>query len=243
MTVRDEQSGEVLFSGFSEKGSLHILNKLPNQDAIDFLKINDCFFMAVSDGLGSCKNSQTGAQAAMLVCRRILLLLANGELDFNAEAIIDKIRFLWKSYIDDKELKDYSCTLKTLFFKSDRAIVISVGDGMGLISVDGRLIKINSRQFDFVNETVCIGGERIEAVCESFEVINECFVVFSTDGVSGGLYEGGEENFINELMASASAGNLSKDVIELFSELNKYNSDDKTMGILSYAKRDKKLNG
>ena len=133
--------------------------------------------------------------------------------------------------------------MKAVFFKSDRAIVISVGDGMGLISVDGKLIKINSRQFDFINETDCIDGERIEAVYQSFEIVNECFVVFSTDGVSGGLSDGKDEDFINELIASASFGKLSKDVSELFTELNKYNSDDKTMGILNYAKRDKKLNG
>jgi serine/threonine protein phosphatase PrpC len=92
MTVKQEQTGRFSFLGISQIGESHVKNGIQNQDAIAYNALDSSFFIAVSDGLGSCKRSQIGSQIAVSLCNDIFLKIMDARLDFLPDLIVNELR-------------------------------------------------------------------------------------------------------------------------------------------------------
>ncbi|MDR0453604.1 MAG: protein phosphatase 2C domain-containing protein [Deferribacteraceae bacterium] len=234
MIVKQEQTGKLSFLGVSEIGEFHVKNGKPNQDAIDFFAFGNVFCVAVSDGLGSCERSQIGSQMATLICKLILLEIADARLCFECNNIVMRFAELWTEFFDTSVAKNYSATLKAVFGKDNWLIAISVGDGLlSIFSYEETLTAPNAAN-DFINETICLSHGMNPAAYWTKKITkrDDGIIFISTDGVSNGILEKHESEFVREIAKIKEFSELRQSIESILTEMSKYNSDDKTLGIV-----------
>lgn len=73
MTSYKVQHGDCTFVAVSDTGIHHQVNHIPNQDAVDYVVLEDDFVLAVSDGVGSCKKADVGSKAAVSAAKTVFL--------------------------------------------------------------------------------------------------------------------------------------------------------------------------
>ncbi|MFP3041063.1 protein phosphatase 2C domain-containing protein [Treponema primitia] len=237
MTVKQEQADRLSFLGISHIGESHIKKGSQNQDAIAFNLFGDSFFIAVSDGLGSCKRSHIGAQTAVSLCNEIFLKVMDNHLDFLPNVIVDEILALWLKSFSEAELKEYSATLKAVFLKDGTIIAVSIGDGFLFIQTNGKIHTLEGKGGDFVNETECLSYALKESDVKTLKLSkgNELSILLCTDGISSSITDGMEQAFFEEISAIDDIKDLQDQLIAMLSEISKVNTDDKTIGIVKNA--------
>jgi len=236
MIARQEISEKFSFLGISKKGEAHLKTGKPNQDAILFNALDDSFVVAVSDGLGSCKRSQIGAQKAVSLCNEVFLELIDERLIFNAEIIVKRLSDLWNESFPQAAAKEYSATIKAVFLKNNELIAISVGDGLLFIRTDEGVFTLNNKDTDFINETSCLShGMQLNIFStKAAENITKAFVFICTDGVSVTISEGREREMFEEIAGVENVQKLQAEIENMLVEMSEYNSDDKTIGLVKY---------
>ena len=69
MIINESMSGKVHAVAITDVGARHTAMGLPNQDCSAFYFQDNQFFMAVSDGVGSCKHADAGSKLACQISR------------------------------------------------------------------------------------------------------------------------------------------------------------------------------
>jgi hypothetical protein len=117
--------------GASARGASHLRSGHPCQDAFRALERDDCFAIAVADGLGSAARSDLGSQVAVLAASSRAVLFAD---DDPAEAALDGIaaaRTALEALArgDAMRLPDLACTLIVAAGNADGIGIAHIGDG------------------------------------------------------------------------------------------------------------------
>jgi hypothetical protein len=232
--IKQKQDQGSYFIGISEIGESHKRNGKPNQDSIEFDVIGKTIFLAVSDGLGSCELSHIGSKQAISFCRDIVIKIENNEIEFSTKEISRYFAKLWNARFSKTESKKYCATLKAIFVRNDTAITLSIGDGV-LMLISGETLYLSDETIsDFVNETKCLnyGIKDIDLNAFSHEIFDKLFVFACTDGVSTSIEEKKRNAFLKAASEIEDNNELQKVLVELTEEISKYNSDDKTIGVI-----------
>lgn len=186
-------------NGFSHKGCYHP----ENQDA--FLCVQSesgRFAMAVSDGLGSKKQSVLGAAA---FCRSVERLFRVGDA-LRAEQIPVVLYRMWLEELGDAAPDECNATGLFALWQGGVFTLGALGDGIAAAQMtDGQTIVLfDAKEEYFLNETDCLGSEccaekwRVRQVTQSPETVLLC-----TDGIE--ICPGTEETigrFIREMEQS-----------------------------------------
>ena len=234
MIYKQAQSNRFTFLGVSKTGDAHINSGRQNQDAIEFFALEDSFVVAVSDGLGSCERSQIGSRTAVLICSQILLEIEDERLEFECESVVQRFTELWTAAFSQSISKKYSATIKAVFAKGNKLIAISIGDGLLCILSGEETIFAPITEGDFINETVCLSHRMKPDVLWTGSITREngTVIFLSTDGVASGISEGRELELVLEIGATKDISELKHGIENMLTEMEKYNSDDKTVGVV-----------
>lgn len=208
---------------------------IPNQDYIKFFEDDNLLVVAISDGLGSSKNSLEGAQeACKIVISEIKKIEEIEEINFLSETILYK----WEKSIESKlgNAKDYRTTNSfiAVMKNSNKIIIGQLGDVFVSIRIDGLFRYLGSNEKDFINETSCLGSGRYENYKMAiFDFSHSFDFLIASDGIGDELLEDKNEMlhnyFINKyqnIPAPKRNKVLKKEIAEF---LNEKNNDDKSL--------------
>mgnify|MGYP000970312122 CR=1 FL=1 len=236
MMTRQEQTNGLSFLGLSQEGESHRKSGKPNQDAVEFFTLEGAFLVAVSDGLGSCALSHIGSQSAMIICKQVLLEILDERLPFAPESISRRLAELWTDQFSKVVSKEYSTTLKAVFGYRNELVTISIGDGLLVVLSGDEVLTALDIGNGFVNETVCLSHGMKPKTFWSGKIAkrNGLLVFLSTDGISSGITEGREVEFVKQIAGMKRVGKLKNSLERMLTEISKYNADDKTVGIVRF---------
>ncbi len=164
-------------------------SSLPNQDYILIAENNNYLLAAVSDGLGSSKNSLIGAE---VVCRIIHELIKITNSNIQSTDLSSTIIKQWKDIINNKPgvVEDYKTTNSFVaILKSERKIVVGrLGDVMVVMRIDGVYVPIINFNKEFLNETECLGsGSTQDYKIDCYDFRNSFEFLVVTDGIGDDL--------------------------------------------------------
>jgi serine/threonine protein phosphatase PrpC len=234
MIIKQEWVSDISFLGMSDIGESHVKNGKPNQDAVGFLAFNDSFVVAVSDGVGSCENSHIGSQTAILACKYVLTEISDKKLPFNGENIAKRLAELWTQLFPETVSRSYSATLKAVFGNGKDIIAVSIGDGLLFILSGNETLHAPNTEGDFVNETHCLshGMKAAEFWTGQIAKLDDTVIFLSTDGVSNGIKQGCELEFINQIAKINDIAELEQGFKDFMHKIAECSSDDKTIGFV-----------
>lgn len=234
MIVKQEQAKGLSFLGLSQQGESHKKSGKPNQDAVEFFALDDFFMLAVSDGLGSCAQSHIGAHTATTICKQVILEILDERLPFASQSITRRLTELWNQQFPPIISRDYSSTLKAVLGNQSEIFAVSIGDGILIVLSGDEVICSASSESGFANETSCLSNDMKQTVFWTGRIArrDSCTIFLSTDGVSSGITEGREIEFVREVAAIRKNEKLKNSLQKMLFEISKYNADDKTLGIV-----------
>lgn len=232
-----EKEGKLTYVSLTDIGVNHKKLGIPNQDAVEIEIVGDDFMVAVSDGVGSCKKAEIGAQTAVSICKRLFKDILSGKVTFDGNVIVRELVERWKQSLDGK-LSDYCATIKTVLKIGKKAALISLGDGFVAITSEGMKMISPNEENAFNNETKCLG----EKVCagdfwtRNFDIdINTSYTVMAcTDGVANAIHQGDELAFVEEIERNIGSDNLETELKDFLCDISQYSYDDKTLGVVKY---------
>lgn len=238
MISKEQKEGRCTFVTITDTGVNHRIDDIPNQDSVGFKINSDSFVMAVSDGVGTCKKSEIGSKNAVTAVISIFDEIISGVLSINNYDVAERIIYEWMKLIDDESIDDYCATLKVVMKLNDKLLLMSIGDGLLIVSSDGMYITAPDNTYLFANQTDCLNS-KVKAsdfwIDEFLLDTNVPYIVFiCTDGVSNGIQENQELEFVNELEKNTKSS-LLKDELEGFViNISEYSRDDRTLGVIKY---------
>lgn len=240
MISKEEICDNLICVTVSDAGAHHRILCVPNQDAAFFDVKDEDFVIAVSDGVGSCKEAGRGSKYAVDACRLVFENIKACKLPFDNSEILKTIISEWKSQIGTENTDDFCATLKAIFKIGRVMKLVSLGDGIVAATSNGISIMAPFVETAFTNETKCLCSHTFPGdfwVNDFVVDIYEPFVAFCcTDGAANGFVAGKELNLINELEKSTSKDTLKRELEDLIKEIGKYIFDDKTIGVVKYEK-------
>lgn len=238
MISKKEKHADCTFVVVSDIGVSHRINGVPNQDAADYVSINEDFALVVSDGVGSCKKAEIGSAAAVEAVKRVFLSLQGKLLPSVLTEITSRIIDEWKFLLAEANPDDCCATLKAAMKLGDKLLLISVGDGLLAVSSSGITCCVPTDNTLFTNQTQCLNSSIKEADfwTSVFKLdIYIPYVVFAcSDGVSNGIQEGREMDLIKEIEIQITASELQCELEALLVDISEYSSDDRTVGVVKY---------
>lgn len=242
MTVQSELNGDNWYLTLTEAGVTHQKNDTPNQDAVDFVHIGDNYALVVADGVGSCICADIGAQAAV---RAVLTVFSQCiqkkttpiPLTDVVESIVNEWRMQITDYIEDQCCTTLKCAMKL----EQMLYLFSIGDGFIAFSSTSNEVISPNGQFGFTNETMCMSSRTRPSDFWVYSVElkdDDRYSLFAcTDGIANGICEGDELNLVSEINVEIPSNQLCEQLKRLFHEIAKVSFDDKTLGVIKYAKR------
>ena len=244
MISKKENHGECTFVVVSDIGVSHRINGVPNQDAADYVSINEDFALAVSDGVGSCKKAELGSAAAVEAVKRVFLSQQGKSLPSALTEITGQIIDEWKLLLADTNPDDCCATLKAAMKFGDKLLLLSVGDGLLAVSSSGMKCCAPTDNTLFTNQTRCLDSsiKKDDFWTAVFKLdIYVPYVVFAcSDGVSNGIQEGREMDLIKEIETQITASELQSELETLLVDISDYSSDDRTVGVVKYERTNAK---
>ena len=119
MISRVEQYGDCTFAAVSDTGINHRINNIMNQDAVDYIVINDNFALAVSDGVGSCKRAEVGSHAAVSAVKAVFNSILDNSLSDDPAEIADAVIAEWHVQLGEDDPADCcgGCLIHLVFQK------------------------------------------------------------------------------------------------------------------------------
>jgi len=238
MIIKEERADNVLYLIMSDIGSSHRAMFLPNQDAADFVRTGDDFVIAMSDGVGSCKNAGEGAKLAVSSAIVAFGLVGNGMLAFDCPALIGKVLETWRSSLNGSSQDDSCATLKAVYKIGHTIKMISLGDGLLIVSSDGFNIIAPVEDYAFSNETKCLCSRVMAEDFWTAEFHVDMFKPFTvflcTDGVSNTIQAGKELEMITEIEKGINVRNLKEELTDFMKDISNYSFDDITLGVVKH---------
>lgn len=226
--------------GASVLGPGHVRMSLPNQDSFLLAAHTWGDVAVVSDGVGSCANSECGSDAAcQAVVRSTEAWLKTTD---DVEKLLSGIQADWMARIQPLDPKECSATCLFAICPADRQTMILGMLGDGLIAVlknDGSYAEMYEEKDDcFSNQTNALTeGTTVEQWRTAlFDQEECCAVLLCTDGVADDLLPSGRESFVRHIYSNG-RGNDRRTVSDALREMLENwpvpkHSDDKTLVFL-----------
>lgn len=175
----------MLLDGVSIRGSYHEVN----QDSYGFHLLDKGFIVALSDGLGSKKQSQFGSHALCESAIEIAEDMKDKLIDISPDEFVEKVHEKWKEKLSRYDLTECYATMLIFIIYAGRAFAIRLGDGFIGLWADGQVKVLFDRKEDhFANETDCLTENLLSDKLEIYELdVSElCGGVLCSDGVGIG---------------------------------------------------------
>ena len=175
-------------------GVLHQQNQLPNQDYADYVIVDETTLIgAVSDGSGSAKYSEEGAQVAV---KTSIDYLKNNATDLTSEEEINTqlIQLVTEVRADlekkaqelDCRFEDLACTLMVFTATPQRLAAMQIGDGFMVIRPQDNDFELlfTPDKGEYANETYFITAQNAEQNVR-MKILEEevSFICVATDGL------------------------------------------------------------
>lgn len=198
----------MLLDGVSIRGNYHEVN----QDSYDFHLLDKGFIVALSDGLGSKKQSQFGSHALCESAIEIAEEMKDRLIGISPDHFVEKVHEQWKKKLSQYDLSECYATMLIFMIYAGRAFAVRLGDGFIGIWADGQVKVLFDRKDDcFVNETDCLTENLLSDKLEIYELdISELHGgVLCSDGVGIGS------------MSEKELTGFTKEFIEGYCDMNK----------------------
>ena len=222
-------------------GINHRLKGLPNQDSVLFHYSGENFMLAVSDGVGSCAQAALGSKYAVEAVKSVFLELISGTLCAEPHMIAERVIQIWCLLIGSENPDDYCATLKAGIKINRSLLMISIGDGMLAMTSAGIAILSPSDAALFANQTKCLNGQVTASdfwVKDYMLDFNVQYAVFAcTDGVANNIQEGREIDLVRDIETHDNPQDLKSELEMLVVDISEYSSDDRTIGVVRYERK------
>lgn len=241
MISRQEQHGSYTSVIITDTGISHRIRHIPNQDAVTFVAFEDDYVLAVSDGVGSCAKAEVGSNAAILAAQTVFTEVRQSAIETNKDFITNSIILEWKHHLHGNDPDDCCATLQLAMKIADKVLLLSIGDGLLVVTSQGDVCRAPAGDQLFINETGClcknITADDIWYTEYPLEG-HRAYVVFAcSDGVSNGLMEDRETDMVRAIESDTTQEEMRRELEDLIVEISKYSSDDRTLGVVKYEQR------
>lgn len=241
MISRKEQHGDCTFVIVSDTGFNHRITNISNQDAVDFIVIDDDFALAVSDGVGSCVKAELGSKTAVSAFKNVFAAIKERGSLLDLSAITNQIIQEWNKLLAGERPDDCCTTLKAAMKLGNKLLLFSIGDGLLAVTSGGVRNCSPIKNDLFTNLTMCLSATVRAADFWTSEFNLDTYVpyvVFAcSDGVANGIQEGREIDLVSEIETGTSAAELQNELETLLVDLSEYSSDDRTVGVVKYERK------
>ncbi len=220
----------MLLDGVSIQGSYH----KENQDSFRFAMLDHGFVVALSDGLGSRKDSKAGSES---VCASIVEIAEElggrlAEIDPKEYACLVHAR--WLDKLSGRDIAQCYATMLFFVLYEGRAFAARLGDGFIGFWLDGSLdVLFDAKEDRFANETDCLTEELAVETISVFErdVMEVYGGVMCSDGIEFAEMSRDELIRFTKAFIEGYCGMRRKDVTDHISDWlrNWPGSDDKTL--------------
>lgn len=239
MILKEEQRGDLYVAIVTDTGVSHRLSNKPNQDDVLYSFLEEDFVLAVSDGVGSCPKAEIGSKAAVATASRVFETVRSNACDL--ADIPGELIAEWKQLLSDEFLDDCCATLKIAMKLSNQLILISIGDGMLVMTSNGFKVEAPSDEMLFANQTKCLSSfvkpEDIW-IKEIHLDLHVPYVVFMcTDGIANGLKDGSEYELVREIEGNTPSEKLKEELEQLVIDISDFSFDDRTLGVAKYERK------
>lgn len=243
MIAKEEQRGDMHAVIVTDTGVSHRLSNKPNQDAVLYSFLEDDFVLAVSDGVGSCPKAEIGSKAAVAAASKVFEAIRSNVC--NLEDIPVNLILEWKQLLRDEILDDCCATLKVAMKLGNQLILISLGDGMLVMTSNGFKAGSPSDEMLFANQTRCLSSFAKSEDIWIKEIhldLHIPYVVFMcTDGIANGLKDGSEYELVREIEENTPSEKLKEELELLVVDISDFSSDDRTLGVVKYERKNAEL--
>ena len=244
MITKREQHGDYTFVTVSDTGVNHAIHGVPNQDAAMFIVEKEDFALAVSDGVGSCAKADIGAQAAVDAVKIVFCSAKEAQADLDFCEISEQIIAEWKRHLGSLNLDECCATLKAVMKFGNKLMLFSIGDGILAVTSRGMYCCAPVDTNMFANQTMCLnaGIQAKDFWTSEFRLDTYVpYVVFAcTDGVANGIQEGKELELVSEIETETSEDELQQELESLVIDISEFSSDDRTVGVVKYERKNAK---
>lgn len=244
MNVKKEQHGDYTFMTVSDTGVNHAVHGIPNQDAAMFMVTNEDFALAVSDGVGSCARADIGAQAAVTSVKGVFCSIKEMQAAPDCDEILEQIIDEWKQLLGSTNLDECCATLKAVMKFGNKLMLFSIGDGVIAVTSRGMHCCAPIDTNMFANQTMCLnsGIQAKDFWTSEFRLDTFVpYVVFAcTDGVANGIQEGKELELISKIETETLEDELQHELEALVIDISEFSSDDRTVGVVKYERKNAK---
>jgi len=236
--------------GTSVPGPSHIRNAIPCQDSFAHETISNFGIIAVSDGLGSAKNSDIGAEIAVRsTIRRAKEILEKKILEFDDKKIFDDIISFVRAELEFKanelqcSLNELACTIIIVIIHNDNISVAHIGDGSVVARKNKNLILISGPgESEYINEVTPLTIIEWKTSLRFYKDSEIDSIAVFTDGCQEAIIQKNEKDlipydgFFNPLFSYAHKifNNIKmgeKDIKDFLESqrMNEISEDDKTL--------------
>ena len=236
MISKEEQRGDLHIVIVTDTGISHRLNKKPNQDAVLYSFFGDDFVLAVSDGVGSCQNAELGSEMAVKAAVKVFEEIKQNK--FEKVEIPERLISEWKKLLLGVDIDDCCATIKIAMKLNRQLLLVSLGDGMLVVTSKGLEMKAPSDEMPFANQTRCLNSCTLPTdiwIEESHLDTYVSYVIFMcTDGIANGLKYGSEYELVRDIEKNTPSENLKDELELLVVDISDFSSDDRTLGVVKY---------
>ncbi len=171
----------MVIDGISITGSYH----QSNQDSFLCSTLDEGFVIAISDGLGSLRDSKAGSQALCNCVVEHAKELKHKLLSISPQEFVTQVHKLWLQSLEAKDPSQCYATMLFVIAYQERVFAGQLGDGfIGLWLDDVFTLIRDDKDINFINETDCL-TENLDMSLFVFvdtKISTIHGVVLSTDG-------------------------------------------------------------
>lgn len=172
----------MLLDGVSIQGSYHG----ENQDSFLCAMLDHGFVAALSDGLGSRKDSKAGSEAACASIVEIASELGGGLAEIEAKEFACLVHARWLEKLSGHDIAQCYATMLFFVLYEGRTFAARLGDGFVGFWLDDSLdVLFDAKEDRYANETDCLTEELALGSISVFEkdVMEVHGVVMCSDGI------------------------------------------------------------
>ena len=222
------------------KGDSHKRMNMPNQDAVLGGQNKFGVVLAIADGVGSHKFSQYGSKAAVRAVQEAFLSFELGKIQ--TSDITKTVFEIFKRKIPSKCAGQSSTTCIFAYLSNKTGLYVGqIGDGLCCIRINDKFTQLKDKEDCFANLVIPLNASKETAKWKTrhFNVkdSDKIEIMLATDGVSGDIIPGKEEECLNYYLNIIKKTNPFWRKLIIKKQLKAWNvpgsGDDKTMIVFS----------
>lgn len=175
----------MLLDGVSLQGSYHG----ENQDSFLCATLDRGFIAVLSDGLGSCRDSKAGSEAACASAVEIAGELGDRLVEIDPKEFVRLVHARWLEKLSGHDVTQCYATMLFFALYEGRAFAARLGDGFIGFWLDGSPdVLFDAKEDRYANETDCLTEELAVGSISAFEKnVTEVYGgVLCSDGIEFG---------------------------------------------------------